>query len=146
MLKIKHIELSAANEFVEKYHRHHKPVRGHRFSIACYKGEDLVGVAIVGRPLARAIDAAKTVEVLRLCTDGTRNACSKLYGAAARGARELGYEKIITYILETETGKSLEAAGYRYEYTTKGGSWDTPARKREDKAPTVKKRLYGKRL
>lgn len=144
MLSIRHIELRDANDFVAKYHRHHKPVRGHRYSLGCYQNNKLVGVAIVGRPVARAIDQIYTVEILRLATDGTSNACSKLYGSTARAARELGYRKIITYILENETGSSLRASGFKYEYTTTGGSWNTPSRERQDKAPTVKKKLYSK--
>lgn len=72
MLEIKHIELKEANEFVGLHHRHHKPVVGHRFSIGCFSGSKLVGVAIVGRPIARRIDQHSTVEVLRCCTDGTK--------------------------------------------------------------------------
>lgn len=145
-LKIKHIELKPANEFVALHHRHHKPVTGHRFSIACYDGDNLVGVAIVGRPRARRIDQYNTVEVVRLCTDGTKNACSLLYAACRRAARELGYAKIITYILDTEDGTSLKASGWQYEYSNKGGSWNVPSRPREDKAPTIPKKMYSATL
>lgn len=141
-LEIRHIELKTANDFVAKNHRHNKPVIQHRFSIGCYEGDTLVGVAIVGRPRARLIDQCMTVEILRLCTDGTFNACSKLYTACMRSARELGYERIITYILETEPGTSLKASGFKYCYTNSGGSWDRPNRKREDTAPTIPKKLY----
>ena len=142
-MRIKHIELKEANAFVAEHHRHHSPVRGHRFSIGVVDAAgQLHGVAIVGRPVARAIDYTTTVEVLRLCTDGTLNACSMLYSACRRAARELGYRRIITYILEDEPGTSLRAAGWRDCYNTAGGSWDTPARRREDKAPTCPKRLY----
>jgi len=106
MLSIRHIELRDANAFVAEHHRHHKPVAGHRFSIACYDDDKLVGVAIVGRPVARQLDQVNTVEVLRLCTDGTKNACSKLYGACRKAAKELGYTDIITYIHEDEPGVS----------------------------------------
>lgn len=105
-------------------------------------GGVLVGVAIIGRPVARKIDQIMTVEILRLCTDGTYNACTKLYGACKRAAKELGYSRIITYTLETEPGTSLRAAGYRYCYTTKGETWNRPSRKRIDKAPIVPKKLY----
>lgn len=146
MLKIKHIELKDANDFVSKHHRHHKPVRGHRFSLAAYDGDVLVGVSIVGRPLSREIDSENVVEILRLCTDGTKNACSFLYGASCRAAKSLGYSKIITYILETEDGASLKASNFQYETTTKGGSWSTPSRPRIDKAPICKKQRWGKLL
>jgi hypothetical protein len=142
ILKIKHIELKQANEYVEQNHRHHKKVACHRFSLACYDGERLCGAAIVGRPVARALDQFDTVEVLRLCTDGTRNACSALYGACRRAAKVLGYSRIITYILESESGASLKASGWKYRYATKGGEWDTPSRRRETKAPACPKKLY----
>jgi len=141
-LVIKHLELKTANDFVSSYHRHNKAVRGHRFSIGCYLGDKLVGVAIVGRPVARMIDQYNTVEILRLCTDGTYNACSKLYSACVRCAKELGYSRIITYILESELGTSLKASGFTYCYTNTGGSWDRPSRNREDQAPTIPKKLY----
>ena len=100
-MRVKHIELKDANAFVEQYHRHHKPVVGHRFSIACVIDDVIHGVAIVGRPVARMVDPSTTLEVTRLVTDGTANACSFLYGAAARAGKELGYSKIQTYILES---------------------------------------------
>lgn len=82
MLEICPMTLKEANAYVEQYHRHHKPVVGHKFSIGCSDGEQIVGVAIVGRPVARHLDDGWTLEVNRLCTDGTRNACSMLYAAA----------------------------------------------------------------
>ena len=142
MLSVKHIELAEANAYVEQFHRHHKAVRGHRFSIACYDGDRLCGVAIVGRPVARGIDQRSTVEVLRLCTDGTRNACSFLYGGAKRAAKALGYDRIITYILESESGVSLRASGFSFIAETNGGSWSCPSRPREDKAPICRKNRY----
>ena len=142
MLTVRHIELADANAYVIEHHRHHKAVRGHRFSLACYEDGRLCGVAIVGRPRSRRIDQRATVEVLRLCTDGTQNACSKLYGACRRAAKALGYDRLITYILEDEDGKSLLASGFSYCYTNKGGSWNQPGRSRTDKAPVCPKQLY----
>ena len=107
MLTLRPVSLSEANSFVAEHHRHHKPVRGHKFSLGCMVDGQLVGVAIVGRPVSRYLDDGLTLEVNRLCTDGTQNACSFLYGAAARAARTMGYQKIITYILDTENGVSL---------------------------------------
>lgn len=147
MLVIRHIELKTANEFIERVHRHHKKVIGHRFSIGCYEGEKLVGVAIVGRPVARGCNFLDTVEVTRLCTDGTKNACSFLYSAAARASKELGYRKIQTYILETENGISVEAASWKYEYTTQGGEWKgtlANGKTRKNEHPVCKKKLYSK--
>lgn len=138
--------LKEANAYVEQHHRHHKPVTGHKFSIGCSDGEKIVGVAIVGRPVSRHLDDGWTLEVNRLCTDGTHNACSFLYGRAARVARELGYRKIITYILDVEDGVSLKAAGWRKEADTKGGTWDCPSRPRNTTAPTNKKQRWCKIL
>ena len=143
MLTIRHMELANADAYVTEHHRHHKAVRGHRFSLACYDEGRLCGVAIVGRPRPRRIDQRTTVEVLRLRTDGAKNACSKLYGACRHAARALGYDGIITYILEGEDGKSLLAIGFSYGYTNKGGSRSQPGRPRTEKAPVCLKHLYG---
>ena len=117
------ITLKAANKYVAERHRHHKPSIGHKFSIGLMKNNILVGVAICGRPVARGSDNGLTLEVSRLCTDGTENACSKLYGACARIAKEMGYTKIQTYILDEELGTSLRASGWKIEATTSGGQW-----------------------
>jgi hypothetical protein len=142
--KLRHvrIRLPEANEFVSRLHRHHKPVIGHLFSLGAVLGGDLVGVAIVGRPVARMRDDGTTAEVTRLCTDGTRNACSFLYGASARAAFALGFQRIGTYILATESGGTLKAAGWRLIGETKGGSWSRPSRGRTDKHPTQPKMLF----
>jgi len=130
-LRVRPCELRDANEFVALHHRHHNPVQQHRFSLACVGAEDRVhGVAIVGRPLARMLDTGLVVEVIRLATDGTRNACSMLYGAAARAARELGYDLIVTYVLASESGTSLKAAGWTCDGEAGGGSWSRPSRPR----------------
>lgn len=131
MLELIPVSLKQANAFVEKYHRHHKASRGHKFSIGVSEGGKLVGVCICGRPVSRYLDDGKTLEVNRLCTDGTRNACSILYGAAFRAAVAMGYERVITYILESEPGTSLKAAGYKCEGTAGGLEW-TGCRKPKD--------------
>lgn len=79
------------------------------------QGRRLCGVAIVGRPTGRRLDDGNTLEVTRLCTDGTRNACSALYAACARRAKREGYGKIITFTLQSEPGTSLKAAGWTLE-------------------------------
>ena len=117
------ITLKKANEIVIQWHRHHKPSRGHKFSIALIKDSVYVGIAICDRPVSRGSDDGFTLEVSRLCTDGTPNACSKLYGACARVAKEMGYAKIQTYILESEPGISLKASGWTMEAVTAGGQW-----------------------
>ena len=95
MLTVKPMSLADANRFVAEHHRHHKPVRGHKFSLGCMANDRLAGVAIVGRPVSRYLDDGLTLEVNRLCTDGTKNACSFLYGAAARAAKVLGYHRLL---------------------------------------------------
>lgn len=82
----------------------------------------------MGRPVARAVDQRNVAEVTRCCTDGTPNACSFLYGAAARVAKELGFRSIQTYVLDKEEGTSLRAAGWKEVGTVKGRDWNTPSR------------------
>ncbi len=145
-LKAEPIELKAANAFVDRLHRHHSPVYRDKFRVAASDGDRLVGVCQIGRPVARGLDDGRTVEVVRLCTDGTKNACSFLYARAARAAAALGYSKIVTYIMDSEDGASLRAAGWHYEATTSGGSWDCPSRPRQTTAPTCKKQRWAKEL
>jgi len=126
------ITLDEANAMVANLHRHHRPVQGHKFSIGVASGEAIVGVAIIGRPVARGNDDGMTLEVNRCCTDGTRNACSMLYGAAWRAAKAMGYRRLITYTLPAEGGSSLRAAGWKLIGERGGGNWNTPARPRID--------------
>lgn len=135
LLEIVPIDFSEATAFIAQHHRHHKPPVGHKFSLGLSDGERIVGVATVGRPVARRMDDGWTLEVNRLCTDGTQNACSKLYAAAWRVARNMGYRKVITYIHDTEPGTSLIAAGWKLVGQTSGKSWSQPSRPRVDKHP-----------
>ena len=141
-LTLKPISLKRANEFVESLHRHHKKVQGHKFSLSAEEGGKTVGVCIVGRPVARALDSGMRLEVTRLCTDGTKNACSFLYGAAAKAAWSLGYDSIGTYILDSESGASLRASGWTMSHKTIGRSWNCPSRARVDKHPTEDKQYW----
>lgn len=142
-LRLVPLSLRTANAFVEAHHRHHRPVVGHRFSIGLAEGETLVGAAIVGRPVARAFDDGFTAEVTRLVTDGTRNACSKLYAACWRAWRAMGGHRLITYTLASEDGTSLRAAGFRVLYETRDRphGWDAPSRRRQS-GPQVAKQLW----
>lgn len=138
-LRVVPCELDEANAFVKQHHRHHGTVQGHRFSLAVADEEDSVrGVAIVGRPTARLLDDGLTLEVTRLATDGCPNACSALYAAAWRAARALGYLRLVTFILDSEPGTSLAAAGWRCVGRAGGGTLDRPGcgRPRVDKHPT----------
>jgi hypothetical protein len=144
MLRSVPLDLESANEFVLRTHRHHGPVVGHKFSIGAALDDKLVGVAIVGRPVSRHRDDGLTLEVTRLCTDGTRNACSFLYGAAARAAFALGYKRIGTYIRKDETGASVIGAGWRLVGETPGRSWSVPSRPRKDKTDLIPRLLFEK--
>ena len=128
------VTLRQANEFVAKYHRHNKPVRGCKFCIGAEKDGLLVGVAIVGRPVARLLDDGRTAEILRVCTDGTKNANSFLYARCKRICQIMGYKKVITYTLQFESGSSLMAVGAHIEKKVKPGSWSRPSRKREEQS------------
>lgn len=156
-MKIRPIELKVANKYIYDNHRHHKPVQGHKFSIGLFINDSLIGICCCGRPVSRHLDNGYILEVTRLCTDGTKNACSKLYSAAARIARELGYDKIITYILESETGHSLLASGWSCEDKNAGGlKWKRNDGFRTDeitdlfgvskKYPNEKKQRWAKKL
>ncbi len=139
MLELVPITLKEANFFVEQHHRHHKPVTGHKFSIAASDGEKIVGVAIVGRPVSRYLDDGWTLEVNRLCTDGTKNACSFLYSAAWRAAKNMGYKKLITYILQSENGASLRASGWKCVGEAGGKRWTGKRRPEVDLYPAQMK-------
>lgn len=130
------LDLAEANEFVRLHHRHHKPAVGHKFSIGVADEDGQVrGVAIVGRPVARMSDNGWALEVNRVATDGTPNACSALYGAAWRAAKALGYKRLITYTLPEEGGASLRGAGWKCLGEAGGGSWSRTSRPRVDTAP-----------
>lgn len=153
---IKPLSLKAANAFIVENHRHHDKVQGHKFSLGLYAGEQLIGCAVVGRPVSRYLDNGSTLEITRLCTNGAANACSMLYGRCARIAKEMGYDKIITYILESETGASLKASGWICEGIAGGGDWSCQSRPRESidltlfgekrKYPTERKMRWAKNL
>jgi hypothetical protein len=120
-LQIVPITLEAANAFVVKLHRHNGPLPGAKFAVGVASGAGLVGVAIVGNPSAPALQDGILVEIRRVCTDGTRNACSMLYGACRKAARAMGHKPVITYTLPNEGGASLRAAGFILEKTDAGG-------------------------
>lgn len=129
------MELKEAQNFIDthhRHHRHHQAAHRDKFRIAAMEDGEIVGVVQVGRPVSCVLDDGNTLEVLRLCSDGTKNVCSFLYSRAARVAKEMGYARIITYILETESGASLKASGWRCEAVNVGGAnWNVPSRPRE---------------
>ena len=133
-MEITPINLREANAFVAKLHRHHKPVPGCKFCVAVAEDGQVVGVVIVGRPVSRRLDNGWTLEVNRCCTDGSRNACSMLYGAAWKVAKALGYKRLITYTLPQEGGASLRGAGWTLVGQRGGGNWNSKTRPRVDTA------------
>lgn len=134
-LQIVPTSIADAREFCAQHHRHHRPPPSGLFAVACAMGDLVVGVAIVGRPVARLNDDGFTAEVTRVATDGTKNACSILYGACWRATRALGWRKLITYTLAEESGVSLRAAGWSVVGAVKGRSWHTQTRPRVDRHP-----------
>ncbi|HET7111714.1 MAG TPA: XF1762 family protein [Gemmatimonadales bacterium] len=128
-LRVVPFTLAQANEAVEFLHRHHKPAVGHRFSLGVIdETGNIHGACIVGRPVARMTEQYHVAEVTRLVTDGTKNACSILYSAAARACEAMGFTKIQTFILESESGTSLRASGWMMEGRSAGGDWNCPTR------------------
>lgn len=142
-LRIVPVTFAEACAFVTTWHRHHQPPVGHKFSLGVAAGERLVGVAIVGRPLARHLQNGRTLEVTRTATDGTRNANSTLYGAAWRAAKALGYDRLITYTQAGESGASLRGAGWRViaERPARGG-WSCPSRPRQPGVDHIQRCLW----
>ena len=133
-LELVPVSFSDACAFVAAHHRHHRPPIGHKWSVGVAAGGVLVGVAMIGRPIARVYDDGRTLEVNRTCTDGHPNANSMLYGAAWRGCKAMGYRRLITYTQVGESGASLRAAGWRVvaELPPRRGWW-APSRPREDR-------------
>ena len=143
------LELKEANQLVANWHRHHQPSQGHRFSLGAITPDGTIhGACIVGRPVARLAGSPKEVlEVVRLVTDGTPNTCSALYAAAARAGKAMGYLRIQTYILDTATGTSLKAAGWKNEGLAGGGQWKhTDGKPRRTDQPTGPKTRWALEL
>ena len=136
-------DFDEANAFIARHHRHHRPLKFHKFSLAVADDAgEIRAVCMVNKPTARMLDDGMTLEVTRLASDGCPNACSCLYGAAWRAAKALGYGKLITYILESESGTTLKASGWKLIGKRGGGSWNMPSRPRVDKHPLQKKFLW----
>jgi hypothetical protein len=146
-MKIKPISLKFAQQFIAENHRHNKPPVGHKFSVGLFVDDKCVGVATAGRPVARMLDDGMTIEVVRTCTDGTKNANSMLYGAIVRAATALGYTKCVTYTQGDESGASLRGAGWTIssELPARSG-WDTPSRRRSDIGTSNIKRIRWERI
>lgn len=134
------LTLRQANDFVAKFHRHNKPVCGYKFAIGAMQDDILCGVAIVGRPIARLLDNGLTAEITRVCTDGTKNANSFLYGACRKVCHTMGYKRIITYTLKTESGASLRAVG-TVKTEIRSGDWHRTNRPRKTQAVSLQDKI-----
>ena len=126
MLTVRPCSLVEANRVVSLHHSHHRPVVGHRFSISAWGDGEMVGVIIVGNPVAPALCDGTTFEVTRLCVIGHHpNAASKLLGAAWRAARAMGVLRMVSYTRADEHGGCYQASGWRVAAAVRGRAWDT---------------------
>ena len=144
-MEIRPITFRTACDFISQHHRHHKPTVGCKFCIGLYVDDEMVGCAVCGRPVSRHLDDGFTCEINRLCTDGTRNACSMLYGACCRTAKAMGYKRVITYILESENGASLKASNFICEGKAGGTHW-TGVRNKGQDIPHEMKTKWSRKL
>ena len=131
-MRLRPVTLTEARRFVAEHHRHNQPPQGWLFGVGLANGTDeLQGVAIAGRPLARMLQDGQTVEITRVCTIGNKNANSMMYGAICRAAVALGYSRAITYTLQSESGASLKASGFVPVQAIKGDRhWGSEGRLR----------------
>lgn len=151
------LTLREARSYVATHHRHNGPPHAWKFGVAVIDRRSaggIVAVGVAGRPEARALDDGMTIEVIRVCSDGTDNACSKAYGALCRAAKALGYRHAISYTLASEPGTSLKAAGFEVEAVcTDERGWDRAKRPRQEvdlfgneATPQEAKLRWGRRL
>jgi hypothetical protein len=135
LIDLRPISVQDAKPLIARWHRHNLAPKSGMFAAAVAAGDRVCGVAVIGRPVARELQDGFTAEIVRVATDGTRNACSKLYAAGRRAAVALGYRRVYTYTLASESGASLRAAGFVLDEVCRQRSdtWDTPSRRREQK-------------
>lgn len=145
-MKIAPITFKEASDYINRHHRHLRATVGCKFCVAVIdENEQVHGVAVCGRPVARRLDNGFTLEINRVCTDGTKNACSMLYGSCCRIAKAMGYTQVITYTLESENGASLKASNFNCEGTAGGTHW-TGARNRGQSIPDEMKKRWVRKL
>ena len=89
-LRVVPLGFRAVCTHIAEHHRHHKPPRGGKYFLGVRDGDRLCGVAVIGRPSARAYSPEEVAEIVRTATDGTFNANSKLYGAARQLCKAAG--------------------------------------------------------
>lgn len=111
-MEIVPVTFKYAKQYIKENHRHNPNIAGCKFAIGLKNNNGICGVAVCGRPVSRYLDDGETLEINRVCTNGEKNACSKLYGACCRVAKEMGYKRVITYTLESEDGASVKASNF----------------------------------
>lgn len=145
------IDLTQVRRFVGEHHSHNRAKVFWKFGTSVVDDDGrLLGVGAAGRPKARGLDSGydgDALEVVRVCTTGTRNACSMIYGALCRAGEALGYDPIYTYTLQSECASCVRASGFVVdaELDARPG-WDTRSRPRvnvdlfgEERTPTEAK-------
>jgi hypothetical protein len=142
-LRIRPITLKQARAFVGENHRHNDEPQGGKWAIALMRGDELVGVAICGRPVSGELQRRGYMEITRVCVlEGVKGGNSMLYARCRRIGQLMGYERFVSYNLDSESGVSLRAAGFERVARTRGGTWDRPKRPRTDKATTEPKNRW----
>lgn len=144
-MKIIPITLKTASDYINRFHRHHKATVGCKFAVAVTIDDKICGIAVCGRPVSRHLDNGYNLEILRVCTDGTPNACSMLYGACCRIAKQMGYTDVYTYTLASENGASLKASNFECEGMAGGTHW-TGKRDRGQDIPNEMKIRWHKKF
>ena len=141
--KHRQYKLNEVKPFINQTHRHHESPQGCNFALGVKLGERFIGVITAGRPVARALDDGTALEITRVCVrPGYKNLCSYLYSCMVRIAKELNYDKVITYTLDSEQGTSVKAAGFRFSHKSPGGVWSCRSRPRSTNAPTGSKNAW----
>jgi hypothetical protein len=122
------LSLRAANDFVEKHHRHSSRTSndGGKFAIGLELDGELVGVAIVGRPVARLLQQPGTAELLQCCVkEGAPVGAGKKLNARCKRIWQLmGGTRLVTYTLASESGGSLSGSGFTREADVPGRQWN----------------------
>lgn len=145
-MRIAPISFKSASNYINTYHRHHRATVGCKFCVSVVDESELVhGVAVCGRPVGRFLDDGYTLEINRVCSDGTPNVCSMLYGACCRIAKQMGYRKVVTYTLQSEDGASLKASNFTFDGIAGGTHW-TGSRNRGQAIPAEMKKRWVKIL
>ena len=139
----KQYPLKEISKFIDDNHRHHLSPQGCNFAFGVKLGDKFIGVITAGRPVAAALDNGSTLEITRVCVKkGYKNLCSYLYSHMVKIAKDMNYQRVITYTLESEPGTSCVAAGFKLAYKSKGGEWSCKTRPRHTKAPTCPKNMW----